>query len=497
MQKRPSPIRRLKALAAALLLGASGLTLAACETAPGTGRNIFTGGLDSESELALGRSEHPKMVAQFGGAYDDPQLNRYVSSIGNLLVATSEQPDLKHTFTILDSPIVNAFALPGGYVYVSRGLLTLARNEAELAGVMAHEIGHVTARHSAERYGNQVLAGLAVVGAAILTGDSSVGQLGGQAAQLALASYSRGQESEADTLGIRYMSRAGYDPDAMAGFLSQLEADARLQAAIAGNPGQADQFNILQTHPRTADRVRDAAAQADGVLVRDAMTNQAAYYRNIDGVIYGDSPEQGFVRGRKFLHPVMRFSFEVPEGFRLINRPTRVEARHPNGSIILADAAGKDVSRQYEVGRYLTGVWAKGAQLSNVERIEINGMDAATGVTVGRLQSGPATVRLLAIRFSPDQIIRFLFVTPESLTNSMALGLRETTYSFRRLSASEAAALKPYRIRVHEVRTGETVASLAARLPFEDFKEERFRVLNGIPRGQGVTPGQMIKLVSE
>jgi len=191
-QQKPSPNRRtgrrFKALAALVLLGLSSLGLAACETAPGTGRNIFTGGLDSNSELALGRSEHPKMVAQFGGAYEDPELNRYVTSIGNLLVATSEQPDLKYTFTILDSPIVNAFALPGGYVYVSRGLLTLARNEAELAGVMAHEIGHVTARHSAERYGNQVLAGIAVVGAAILTGDSDVGQLGGQAAQMAKSS---------------------------------------------------------------------------------------------------------------------------------------------------------------------------------------------------------------------------------------------------------------------------------------------------------------------
>jgi len=314
---------------------------------------------------------------------------------------------------------------------------------------------------------------------------------------MALASYSRGQESEADTLGIRYLSRAGYEPNAMAGFLSQMEADARLQAAIAGNPGQADQFNILQTHPRTADRVRDAAAQAGGVLVRDPMTNQAVYYRNLEGVVYGDSAEQGFVRGRKFLHPVMRFAFEVPEGFRLANRPTRVEAHHPNGSLILADAAGKEASRQYEVGQYLTRVWAKNATLSSVERIEVNGLQAATGVTEARLQSGPATLRLLAIRLAPDQIIRFLFVTPKNLTNSMALGLRETTYSFRRLSASEAAALKPYRIRIHEVRAGETLAGLAARLPFEDYREERFRVLNGIPRGQGVRPGDLVKLISE
>lgn len=489
--------RRLRALSAALLIGLGGLGLSGCETAPATGRTIFTGGLDAQDELALGREQHPKMVAQFGGTYDDPELNRYVTSVGNLLAATSEQPDLPYRFTILDSNIVNAFALPGGYVYVSRGLVNLARDEAELAGVLAHEIGHVTARHSAERYGNSVLAGLAVVGAAILTGDANVGQFGGQAAQLALASYSRSQESEADLLGIRYLSRAGYDPDAMAGFLSQMESNARLEATLAGNPGQADAYNIMQTHPRTADRVRDAARQAGVTQVANPMRNRDTYLRRIDGTIHGDSPRQGYVRGQRFLHPELKFAFEAPPGFRLANRPTSVQAKHPNGSMIVFDMAGGEVARRYEVGDYLRGVWGKNARLEQFERIEINGMKAATATTKVNLNSGPGSLRLLAIRFAPNQIVRFLFVVPSNRLDQMNRPLRETTYSFRRLSDGEAASLKPYRIRIHEVRPGESLSSLARRLPYPDYREERLRVLNGLRPGEGLQVGQKIKLIVE
>ncbi len=484
-------------MGAAVLLAFAALTLAACETAPATGRTIFTGGLSAEDELALGRQEHPKMMAQFGGSYAEPGLNRYVTSIGGLLAATSEQPDLPYRFTILDSDIVNAFALPGGYVYVSRGLVNLARDEAELAGVLAHEIGHITARHSAERYGNTLLANLAVVGAAILTGDGSVGQLGGQAAQLALASYSRSQESEADMLGIRYLSRAGYDPEAMSSFLSQMEAQARLSAQIAGKPGQADSFNILQTHPRTADRVRDAARQAGVTAVADPMRNQAAFLRNLEGTIYGDSPEQGFVRGQDFLHPKMKIAFQAPQGFRLANRPSNVQATHPNGTVIVFDAAGGQAAQRYEVGDYLRGVWGKSARLEQFERIEINGMKAATAMTRARLKSGPGLLRLVAIRHSPERIFRFLFVIPGNRADEMGLPLRQTTYSFRRLSDAEAAALKPYRIRIHEVRAGDTLSSLAQRVPYPDYRQERLRVLNGLKPGETLRVGQKLKLIVE
>ena len=336
-----------------------------------------------------------------------------------------------------------------------------------------------------------------MVGAAILTGDPNVGDLGGQAAQLALASYSRNQESEADMLGIRYLARTGYDPDAMSSFLSQLEAHKRLEAAMAGRPGAADQFDFLQTHPRTADRVRDAAAQAGVTAVREPMRNQETYLRKIDGMVYGDSAKQGFVRGQRFAHPVMRFAFEVPDGFNMINLPSKVVAQHRNGSLIQFDAVPPKISRQYDEAVFLQDVWAKGLRLRSMERITINGLPAATGTARVNTRSGPADLRLLAIRFAPDRIFRFLFLTPGQQTAAMNLGLRETTYSFRRLSAAEAAALKPYRIRIHEVRAGDTVSGLARRMPFDGFREERFRLLNGMQPGEALQRGRLVKLVVE
>jgi len=221
------PFRRLAAVLLLLLH-----TLAACATAPATGRSFFTAGMSQEDEAKLGAKQHKEIVKEFGGAYQDPALGRYVSSLGTLLARTSELPDLKFTFTVLDSPIVNAFALPGGYVYVTRGLLALAENEAEVAGVLSHEIGHVTARHAAERYGQAMAAKLATAGLGILFGSGPEVQAANTLSALALSSWSRDQEFEADTLGVRYLTRGGFDPGAMASFLAKLQANSRLQAKL-------------------------------------------------------------------------------------------------------------------------------------------------------------------------------------------------------------------------------------------------------------------------
>ncbi|MET4805773.1 M48 family metalloprotease [Limibacillus sp. MBR-115] len=492
MMSRMSPSLS-KLLATGLLL----VTLAACSTAPGTGRSIFTGGMSSEDELNLGAQEHPKMVGAFGGRYDDPALQAYIDSIGQLLVKTSETPNATFTFTLLDSPIVNAFALPGGYVYVTRGLVGLAENEAQLAGVLAHEIGHVTARHSAERYGSTVLASVGVAAVGILTGSGAAANAGGTAAQLALSSYSRGQESEADELGIRYMSRAVYDPDAMAGFLENLQANDRLEATLSGKPEAADNFNLLQTHPRTADRIREAAARAGGIKVQDPIQARDIYYAKIDGMVYGDSRAQGLVRGQRFIHPELRFAFEVPAGFRLTNTPSSVIARHPDGAAIAFDNAPKKEAQNTEVGNYLSRVWAAKLNLKDFERITINGLAAATATSRINTRQGPRDLRLLAVRLDSDSIYRFLFFTPTAQTAALANDLRETTYSFRRLSEAEAAAIQPYRIRIHEVRKGETLSGLAATLPFPDHREDRLRVLNGLAAGEQLLVGQKIKLIAE
>lgn len=483
---------RPRRLAASAFAAVSLLALAACETVPATGREAFVP-LSLSEEGALGQQEHPKILATYGGAYDDPELQRYVESLGQLLAQTSELPDQTWTFTVLNSDTVNAFALPGGYIYVTRGLIALAEDEAELAGVIGHEIGHVTARHAAQRYGQSILTGVGAVAAGIL--------LGGQAANIAsgigqmhVASYSREQENEADSLGIRYMARAGHDPAAMSSFLRKLEAQKQLLARILNQTGGGE-TSYLSTHPPTMERVQKTAAEGSETPVIDPMRARDVFLDRIDGMIYGDDPAQGLVKGRVFAHPTLGFRFQVPPDFSIVNGTQRVTAIGPRGARILFDQEPSPTS--VAMTAYVARLFQGRAPSRNIEAIDINGMEAATGYARAATDAGPMDVRAVAVRWGPKTIYRFLFVTPPSLTQGLATELQRTTYSFRRLRHDEVEQLRPYRIRIEAVRSGDTVESLAARLPFEDYRLERFLVLNDVQVGDRLEPGQRIKMIVE
>lgn len=488
----------LAVLAAAAILPA----LQGCRTIPATGGTTFTGGMTTAQEIQIGRENHPKIVKEFGGEYGTPELKAYVNSIGQLLAKTSERQDFAYTFTVLNSPIINAFATPGGYVYISRGLLALADNEAQLAGVLAHELGHITALHHARRYGQGVFANVLLTGAAILLGQvapqasESIMQAGQIGAVYLLRSYSRENEFESDDLGVRYMSRAGYDPGAMAAFLRKLRADSQLTARLRGeSPDKVDQFNYLATHPAPIERVRRAEARAQAANVRSPMTAQQIYFEKIDGILYGDDPDQGFVRGRTFLHPRLRFRFDVPEGFRLFNTQQAVVGLGPENSRIIFDRARDRGDRA--MTDYLSNVWARNVGLSGVEAFTVNGLAAATGATRVRTQAGAMDARLIAVRFERETIYRFLFATPPQLTGRLSVPLRRTTYSFRRISEGEAAALKPYKLKIIRAAPGDSQERLARLMAVDDLRLERFRVLNGLEPGQELRPGQLVKIVSE
>jgi predicted Zn-dependent protease len=494
--------RQINASLAVLALAFAATGLPGCATVPATGESAFTGGLSTAKEIRIGRENHPKIIKEFGGEYGSPELRRYVASIGQLLARTVERQDLEYKFTVLNSDIVNAFATPGGYVYITRGLMALADDEAELAGVLAHELGHLTALHHAKRYGKGMLANILLTGAAIVTGQVAPQARGGimQAGQSfavgLLQGFSRENEFESDDLGVRYLARVGYDPGAMAGFLRKLRAHSRLSARLRGEaPDKVDQFNYLATHPAPIERVRRAEAKARATRVRAPMTARDVYFGKIDGMLYGGDPKQGFVRGRVFLHPDLRFRFEVPKGFRLFNSPKAVVAFGPKGSRIIFDQAPKPSDGK--LTSYLTDVWARGASLTDVEKISINGLEAATGLTRLRAKQGVLDVRLLAIRVDLKTIYRFLFLTPGELTRTLARDLRRTIYSFRQLDEPEAMSLRPRRIDIIRVAPGDTVASLARRMPFEDFAVERFRVLNGLAADTRPATGRRVKIVVE
>mgnify|MGYP000684051416 CR=1 FL=1 len=326
------------------------LSLVACAPAGPPDGQPTTVERRSVADQRLGDQEHPKILAQFGGEVADAGLRRYVRELGQQLAAQSEQPEGPWTFTVLDSPVVNAFALPGGYVYVTRGLVALANDEAELAGVIGHEIGHVTGAHTSERQERAGIAQLGVLGATILgavaglDGQSlqAINQVGNTIGQGYVANFSRGQEFQADSLGIRYLARAGYDPLAQADFLSSLQAQSQLQSQIAGQQFDPNRVDFFSTHPATPQRVREAVARArsEGVNVdASAPRNRDRFLAQINGMTYGDSAEQGFVRDGRFIHPKLRFAFTAPEGFRITNASNAVTAAGPGGAGLIFDGA--------------------------------------------------------------------------------------------------------------------------------------------------------------
>jgi predicted Zn-dependent protease len=461
---------------------------------PATGEQNFTPFMSPQQEIQIGAEEHPKMVKQFGGAYDDPVIGGYVASIGGRLASHSERADLKFRFTVLNSPVVNAFALPGGYVYISRGLLALANSEAEIASVLGHEIGHVTARHSAQRYNKSVMLGLGSALLGAVSRNRNVGQLAQMGSEVYLKSHSREQEHQADELGIRYLARTGYATQDSVSFLRSLQAESTLARSIAGKQGKDPAASIFSTHPRTADRVQRTARETARANP-NAPNLRSRLLDKLDGMIYGDDPAQGLVRGRKFFHGDLGFTFTVPPGFRLINTPRAVLADDKKGGKIIFDHEPKPWNGN--LSGYLIRKWGQKLKLTDVEPITISGMKAATGSARVNGKNGPLDLRLVAIRFKPKFIARFLFVSPVARTDKLDEGFRRTAFRFRKLADNEKNLVRPLRLRVITVGSRDTVKSLAAKIPFDDFREARFRVLNGLGPNDRLKTGQRAKIVSE
>jgi predicted Zn-dependent protease len=483
------PIFRSARVAAfAILMLSAWLT--GCAVNPATGDQSFVGFLPPEDEAEFGAENHPNILRQFGGAYDDPKLNAYVSQVGQSLAGVAERPDLTFKFTILDSETVNAFAIPGGYVYVTRGLLALADNEAELASVLGHEIGHITALHGAQRVSRGALAGLgaAILGAAI--GQDAVTELLEVGASALLQGYSREQELEADTLGIRYLTRVGYDPRSSAVFLAKLREASQIQARLAGG-GDPDGFDLFASHPRPIERVRRAAglaANGNGETRRDRFLDQ------IDGLIFGGSPRHGFIRGRAFLHPDLRIGFTVPMGFRLQNNPNDVRATNADRSAGLMFDSVR-VQPDLTAARYLRQVWAPTARFLSLDRLRIGGREAATGLLEQPTPNGTADLRLLAIRDGANRIYRFVFINKSRDRGQYSNAFRDTAFSFRTLTEQDLSDLRPERIEIVRAKPGDTVTKLANEIPDGPLRVERFMVLNGLAGQSEVTPGMRLKVI--
>lgn len=460
--------------------------LAACSTNPATGRQQFAGLMSPQQELQIGGQEHQKVIKEYG-LYNDEKLQNYLDEVGRKVSQYTERQDVSYKFYLLDSPQVNAFALPGGYVYITRGIMALAGSEAEFASVVGHEVGHITGRHSAERYSRSVVTGLGAQIISIAVGEPGVSDALGLGANLYLSSHSRRQESEADSLGIRYLSRSGYAPQAAESFFERMQLNEALEMKKAKRKGGIP--NYFSTHPQVKDRVAKTGAEAVK-YGKEGLVNSDKYLRMIDGMTYGDSADQGFVKGRDFYHPKLGFAFQAPENYRIINSPTQVVMQGEHAIMAFDIVSNPD---QYNARRYLEDVWLAKYQLSDLTQVTVNGMRGATASVHVEKQGTPITLRFFSIEWKDGKIARFLVEMPRHYAGATAL--RDAVYSFRRLSQNERNTLKPYRIKIVISKRGETVASMANRMEIEQFKEEEFRVLNGLKPNDRIEENRSYKIV--
>src|SRR5208282_1772836 len=376
--------------------------------------------------------EHQRILAAYGGVYNDPRLQAMIEQTVERLVAASERPDLHYKVTMLNSQSINAFALPTGQLYVTRGLIALANDESELASVLAHEMGHVIARHAEIREEQARNADLVNRVVTDVVTDPEAGALALAKSKLALASFSRAQEFEADAIGIGIAARAGYDPYGATRFLTAMERNSELKAQQSGaiNPSAPD---FLSSHPSTPERVTNALANARqykapaAASPQDLAQAKAAYFANIDGIVFGEDPSEGFVRGRRFLHPKLGFTFTAPEGFTLDNTAQAVlGVKHGGGQALRLDVVR--VPAEQMLAAYLTSGWIENIDPATVDDVTINGFPGATAAAKGDQWD----FRLYAIRFGSD-VYRFIFATKHRTPETDRL-FRESIGTFRRMS---------------------------------------------------------------
>jgi predicted Zn-dependent protease len=459
------------------------LALVATPVVAQTARSI------SASDKAQGAQANPQLVAQYGGRYTGPQA-AFVERVGKRVAVQSGLSNAQGDFTVttLNSPVENAFAIPGGYIYVTRQLLALMNSEAELASVLGHEVGHVAARHSQSRNTRSTIGSILAAGAGLLTGSNIASQVVGTGAQLYTLKYGRDQEYQADGLGIRYMTAAGYDPYASADMLASLAASSNLAARTSGKDANAIP-TWASTHPNSADRVRRAASLAQQTGRPETTPPQdTAFLRMLDGMPYGDDPKEGIIDGQTFRHPGLKLKFTAPSGYAIANGSDAVTIVGQGGQAEMRLAQGSDLGQAITQRFRQLGTGTPSGQLQNGTA---NGIPYAYVTTRAAANNRAVDATVVAYRF-PAATYTFTLVTP---AGSGIGPFQPLLASVAPLSTAEANSIRGKKISIVTVRQGDTIDSLSARMAFPDYKRERFVTLNGLDSEQALMPGRLVKLV--
>jgi predicted Zn-dependent protease len=485
--------------AAALLLAAA-VGGCAGDINPVTGERIYTP-ISTTQEAYYGQKANDQMVADFGVYTDDTVLSAYVDRVGQGLAKYTVRKDVHYTFTILDDDQFNAFALPGGYVYITRGALSFVNSEAELAGILGHEIGHIDAFHFGRGgHHDSTKRLLSVLLKHSSTNPDDLATAQKMADETAKSDgYSQEQEYQADALGIHYMALAGYDPQAMLGAMRADGEKSKLDdGQMQGNAVAHDLMALDQSHPGTSDRETRALADMKTELAKlpaatpasgaASKTDRDAYLAAVDGMTFGTDPDEGTVVGHRLVNAVRGFSFEVPQDFDIwLNHGGAVGV----GSKAVVVLESTDAYNGQSLVDYVRSSMMPRMSVDNVHPLEIDGYHAATGTVINE----PFVVRLAALHDSGNHLYRLIYVAPRRAFTELDAGFLDSLKSFHPLQGAEAKPKPPLRLRVVTVKSGDTVQTLAEKMAMKDQKAAWFRVLNGMADGDEVKPGDKVKVV--
>ncbi|HEX2533817.1 MAG TPA: M48 family metalloprotease [Chitinophagaceae bacterium] len=469
-------------------LSASLFLLDSCARNPVSGKRQVVL-MSEEQEIAMGKEADPQIIAQFG-LYEDKQLQDYITQHGKALAAVSHRPNLDYQFRIVESEVLNAFAVPGGYIYFTRGIMAHFNNEAEFIGVLGHELGHVAARHSVVQQRNQLLGQLGLIAGIVVAPElAQFADAASQGLGLMFLKFGRDDERESDRLGVEYSSKLGYDAKEMADFFTVLQRQGEAS-------GAGELPNFLSTHPNPGERnktVAQLAAQWKQQLnLTNAKVNRETYLRRIEGLVYGEDPKGGFLENNVFYHPVMKFQFPVPSGWSYQNSPTRVQIAPNDGKALLFLTLGQGSSLQQAAQ---TAMQQFQLQVVESRETSVNGLPAMA-VVADQIQQNGAALRTLSYFIQHGgSIYHMIGVSSRTDFNNYANAFTGVMQGFRNLTDPAKLNKQPERIRIKTVGSGGTLQQVLRSFNVPDRRHEEHALLNGMLLADKVAGGTLIKIV--
>jgi len=467
-------------------------SLSGCKRNPVTGKRELML-MSEKKEIALGKESDPAIVASYG-LYEDPDLQKFIDEKGQEMARISHRPNLNYEFKILDSPVVNAFAVPGGYVYFTRGIMAHFNNEAEFAGVLGHEIGHITARHSAKQYSKQMVGQVGLVAGVVLSPNvrNNFQQIQ-QGMGLLFLKFGRDAESQSDKLGVAYSTEVGYDSKEMAGFFNTL-------SRMREGTGAESIPTFMSTHPDPGDRFQNVkqltVAEQAKYPQKEFAVERNNYLRMIDGLVHGEDPKGGYVENDRFYHPVMKFQFKIPRGWRSANSPSQFQMADPDGKAMMALTLGQGKTTEEAAQAFISN---NKLRLLSSEQGNVNGYKAIALVAEQVNEQNPAqSLRILNYVIDFDgQIFQIYGVTLKSTFTNFRNTFQSTMKSFDKLTDPSKINVKADILRIKTVKKTGTLSSVLSQYNVAGDDKRDHAVLNGMKLTDQVTKGMLIKVVEK